>query len=262
MAAIVALTALVARVVGRQMRVARIKNDLVATVTHELKTPLSSIRMLVDTLLDGHYRGDERKTREYLELISRENERLSRLIDHFLTFSRMERDKRSFDFERTTPGRIVEEAAGAIRERLEATGFTLEVEVADRLPDLVADADAMVTVLLNLLENAMKYSGDARWIALRVFEREGGVRFEVEDHGIGMSARTARRVFDRFYQADRSLARRVGGCGLGLAIVKFVVEAHAGRVGVESRAGRGSRFSATLPAAGSAAAERLLEEGR
>lgn len=246
--AIVALTALVARQVGRQIRVARIKNDLVATVTHELKTPLASIRMLVDTLLDGHYRDDEQKTREYLELIARENARLSRLIDHFLTFSRMERDKRSFEFAEIEPARIVAEATGAIRERYEAAGFDLQVDVADDLPVVSADADAMVTVLLNLLENAMKYSADDPRVTVRVRKEDARVRFEVEDHGLGMSQRTARKAFDRFYQADRSLARRVGGCGLGLSIVKFVVEAHGGSVAVESVPGQGSTFAVALPA--------------
>ena len=246
--AIVALTALVARQVGRQIRVARIKNDLVATVTHELKTPLASIRMLVDTLLDGHYRDDEQKTREYLELIARENARLSRLIDHFLTFSRMERDKRSFEFAEIEPARIVAEATGAIRERYEAAGFDLQVDVADDLPVVSADADAMVTVLLNLLENAMKYSADDPRVTVRVRKEGARVRFEVEDHGLGMSQRTARKAFDRFYQADRSLARRVGGCGLGLSIVKFVVEAHGGSVAVESVPGQGSTFAVALPA--------------
>jgi signal transduction histidine kinase len=260
--AILALAALVARYVNRQIRVARIKNDLVATVTHELKTPLSSIRLLVDTLLEGHYQGNEQKTREYLQLISRENARLSRLIDHFLTFSRMERNKRSFDFAKVDPARIAVEAVEAIHDRYEAAGFELKTEIADGLPTIVADADAMETVLLNLLDNAIKYSGEARLVELRVSERNGSVSFEVEDHGIGMSARTARRVFDRFYQADRSLARRVGGCGLGLSIVKFVVEAHGGSVAVSSAPGEGSTFTVTLPARDSRAAGRLLEEAR
>jgi signal transduction histidine kinase len=256
--AITALAALVARYIGRQIQVARIKNDLVATVTHELKTPLSSMRMLVDTLLDGHYRQDQRKTREYLTLIARENVRLSRLIDHFLTFSRMERNKKAFDFGVVKPDRIVEEAVEAVRERFESAGFELRTEVAPDLPEVVADPDAMVTVLLNLLDNSYKYSDGDRRLTVRACKREDAICFEVEDHGIGMSSRTVRKIFDRFYQADRSLARRVGGCGLGLSIVKFVVDAHGGAIHVESKPGEGSTFTVTLPRVGSPAGNRLL----
>jgi signal transduction histidine kinase len=246
-AGIAALAALVARHIVQQVRVARLKNDLVATVTHELKTPLSSMRMLVDTLLDGHYRDDEEKTREYLELIAKENARLSRLIDHFLTFSRMERNKKAFQFEIVPPGRIVEQAMEAIGERLASAGFEVNTEIDADLPDVSADPDAMVTVLLNLLDNAYKYSDEDRRVSVRAFRRNHGVSIRVEDAGIGMAPRTLKRVFDRFYQADRSLNRRTGGCGLGLSIVDFVVRAHSGTIDVESRPGEGSTFTVTLP---------------
>jgi signal transduction histidine kinase len=245
----VLLATLAARFVGRQMRAARLKNDLVATVSHELKTPLASIRLLVDTLLEGEHR-NERRTLEYLELIARENARLSRLIDNFLSFSRMERNKRSFELARTVPATLVEEAVGAVRERFEAAGFRIEAEIAPDLPEIRADRDALITVLLNLLDNAYKYSDDDRRVAVRAREEGGRVLFEVEDHGIGMSPRASRRAFDRFYQVDESLARRTGGCGLGLSIVKFIVEAHGGRVRAESRPGEGSRFTVELPKAG------------
>ncbi len=261
-AGITALALLVARQIGRQMKVARLKNDLVATVTHELKTPLSSMRMLVDTLLDGHFRGNEPKTREYLELIARENVRLSRLIDHFLTFSRMERNKKVFQFSVVAPARIVEEALEATREKLESAGFQLEIDISPDLPEIAADPDAMITVLLNLIENSYKYSDDDRRVIMRAFELDGRVCLEVQDQGIGMSGRTVKKIFDRFYQADRSLARKTGGCGLGLSIVEFVVQAHRGEIAVESRPGRGSTFTIKLLRADSPAAGKLLEGAR
>ncbi len=248
-ASTLALAALMAWFLGRQLQLTRLKNDLVATVTHELKTPLASIRMLVDTLLDGRYE-EQQTVREYLELIARENARLSRLIENFLTFSRMERGKRSFDLTPADAAGIARDAVEAVREKFEAAGFSLEVEIAPDLPEILADADALETVVLNLLDNAYKYSRQDRRVALRVSERGGQVGIEVEDHGIGMSPRAARKVFERFYQVDRSLSRQVGGCGLGLSIVRFVVDAHGGVVEVESRPGEGSRFTVRLPATG------------
>jgi len=257
--AIVLLAALMAGYLSRQVRLARLKNDLVATVSHELKTPLASIRMLVDTLLEGHP-GDAHERREYLEMISKENARLTRLIDSFLTFSRMERNKKTFDFVPGDPAAIARTALAAVRDRFEADGFRLECEIAADLPRIVADSDALVTALLNLLDNAHKYSAEVKHVRLDVVRRGEHVCFEVSDRGIGMTGRAARRVFDRFYQADQRLARRAGGCGLGLSIVKFVVDAHSGSVDVSSRPGQGSTFTVKLPCAGSPAAERI-EEG-
>jgi signal transduction histidine kinase len=240
----VAMAALVARLVARQMRIARLKNDLVATVSHELKTPLASIRLLTETLLDGHYE-DAEKTREYLDLISNENTRLGRLIDNFLAFSRMERGKAAFDLGPADPRQIVEDALAAVGEKMD-----VEVRVEEHLPRVTADRDAMVTVLVNLLDNAHKYSQDDRRVTLRVRREGGDVCFDVEDRGIGLSRRAARKVFDRFYQVDRSLSREVGGVGLGLSIVRFIVDAHGGSVDVTSELGKGSTFTVRLPGGG------------
>ncbi|UCE59756.1 MAG: HAMP domain-containing histidine kinase [Phycisphaerales bacterium] len=250
------LAGLLAHYIGRQMRLTRLKNDLVATVTHELKTPLSSMRVLVDTLLDGQYE-DKHITREYLELIAKENIRLSRLIDNFLSFSRMERNKRSFDFREVAPSDVVAAAIDATREKFESAGFRVETQVPSDLPALYADADAIVGVLLNLLDNAYKYSDNDRHVIVRAYEDAGAVCFDVEDHGIGLSRRAARRVFDRFYRVDQRLSRKTEGCGLGLDIVQFVVTSHGGEVAVESQPGEGSKFTVRLPAAGSEEAAKL-----
>ena len=247
---IIALLALlVARYVGRQMRLTRLKNDLIATVSHELKTPLSAMRILVDTLVEGRYR-DSGQVREYLSLIARENARLSRLIDNFLTFSRMERDKRAFEMSDLAPGDIVEAAADAVRERFASPGCRLSVELSGDLPTITGDRDALVTMLVNLLDNAWKYTGQTKDVHLRARAVDGHVRFEVSDNGLGLSRRAIKRVFDRFYQVDRSLSRTAGGCGLGLSIVRFIVTAHGGSIDVQSQPGEGSTFAVTLPAAG------------
>jgi len=246
-AAMAVLAIFIARGFGRQVALARLKNDLVANVSHELKTPLTAMRAIVDTLLDAE-RFDEKTTREYLELLATENARLSRLIENFLTFSRLERNKFKFEFARIRPQQVVEGAVAALGERGHAPGCTFESHVAADLPSIHGDADALVTALLNLLDNAWKYSGDEKRIVLRTEARNGNVCFAVEDNGIGLSPSECRRVFDRFYQTDQRLARAAGGCGLGLSIVQSIVEAHHGSVRVKSEPGRGSTFTIEIPA--------------
>ena len=245
----VIFSVLVVRSLGRQMRLANLKNDLVATVTHELKTPLASMRLLVDTLLDGEHH-DDRRTREYLELISKENTRLSRLIEDFLGFSRMERNKQTFEMMEMAPGDVAVAAAEAVRGRFDGNRCRFDVEIAEGLPPIVGDSDALSTVLVNLLDNAYKYTSDDKEIVLRAYSENGQIVFAVQDNGIGLSGRSAKRVFNRFYQIDEGLSRSGSGVGLGLAIVKFIVDAHKGEVSVASRPGEGSTFMVRLPTAG------------
>jgi signal transduction histidine kinase len=233
--------------VGRQIRLNRLKNDFVATVTHELKTPLSSMRMLVDTLLEGRTR-DSQQVREYLELIARENQRLSRMIDNFLTFSRMERNKQAFTMQYCPPAKIVQSAVEVVANRFEQTGVKFTQDIESGLAGISADSDAMVMVLVNLLDNAFKYTSSDKQISLRAYRDSSRICFEVRDNGRGMTRKVMRRIFDRFYQADPHLNRTAEGCGLGLSIVQFIVKAHGGRITVESTPGKGSTFTVSLPA--------------
>ncbi len=239
--------ALAAKSIGKQVRLNRLKNDFIATVTHELKTPLASMRVLVDTLIDGNYHDPQQAT-EYLQLVSKENERLSRLIDNFLTFSRMERNKQAFQMRRVSPILIARTAAEAVKTKFDRAGCSFEMEIGENLPDVKADPDAMVTVLVNLLDNACKYSYDEKRISLRVYGEDDSVYWAVTDNGVGIPRRAARRIFKRFYQVDRSLSRRAEGCGLGLSIAKFIIDAHSGSIRVESKPGQGSTFTLRLPA--------------
>lgn len=234
------------RAVNQQIKMNRLKNDFIATVTHELKTPLSSMRVLVDTLLEGNYEDAKTTVPEYLGLIASENKRLSHLIDSFLTFSRMERNKQVFDFEAVSPKDIAAAGAEAAQTKLNGDHCEFTLEIEDALPAVAADKDAMVTVLVNLLENACKYSGDNKQISLHVFQRNGDICFEVNDNGIGISKRVQKKIFNRFYQADNRLSRSVEGCGLGLSIVKFIVDAHKGKIDVKSDPGKGSVFTIRL----------------
>ncbi|MFC1763930.1 sensor histidine kinase [Planctomycetota bacterium] len=230
----------------RQARLHQLKNDFIATVTHELKTPLASMRLLVDTLIEGRYR-DAQQVTEYLQLVAKENARLTGLIENFLTFSRMERNKRTFTIQ-ATPGRdIALDAAEAMSTKLTTSTCRFTADIPTELADVVADHDAMVTVLVNLLDNAYKYSGDDKEIVLGAREQNGHVCFRVTDNGLGIPRRAQKRIFSKFYQVDRRLTRPTEGCGLGLSIVRFIVDAHHGSVRVESRVGKGSTFTVCIP---------------
>jgi len=172
---------------------------------------------------------------------------LSGLIDNFLTFSRMERNKQKFDIIQTNPASIAQAAVEAVRTKFDKKHCEGKVEISKNLPDIMADHDAMVTVLVNLLDNACKYSYDNKQIQLKVFSENNCICFSVKDNGIGMSRRQIRKIFNRFYQADSTLSRRAEGTGLGLSIVKFIVDAHKGKITVDSKPGEGSTFTVTLP---------------
>ena len=231
----------------RQTRLAALRSDLVSAVSHELKTPLASMRLLVDALLDDE-RLDETKTRDYLRLMAGENERLTRLIDNFLTFSRLERKRQQFMFKPTRPGEVAHQALTAMPEsRRGSAGPRVEID-AD-LPLVSADVDALVTVLLNLLDNAYKYTPADQRIALRVARDRDSVVFAVEDNGVGIAPREQKRIFRRFYRVDQRLAG-AGGSGLGLSIVQGIVRAHGGRIQVQSAPGKGSTFAIHLPCLG------------
>lgn len=242
------LTFVVARFLTAQMRLARLKSNLVSTVSHELKTPLASMRALVETLLAGRVRG-EPQAREYLELVAKENQRLSHLIENFLTFSRLERGQHKFRFEPVAPAVLVENAMSAMKERLSNGACEFRQEVAPDLPDVNADADAIATVLINLLDNAFKYTEKDKRLDLRAYADSSDVCFEVQDNGIGLNSTEVSRIFDQFYQVDQSLTRQRGGCGLGLSIVRYIVQAHGGRVEVQCQPERGSMFRVRLPQA-------------
>ena len=246
-------TLLATRVLRRRLALARLKNDLAATVSHELKTPLASMRVLIDTLLDSD-RLHEPTTREYLQLVAAENERLSRLIENFLTFARLERGKHAFTFSPLPASQVVDAVVDAVRERLSTPGCRFEWRVAPDLPDIHADLDALSTALINLLDNAWKYSGDIKHIVLRARVENGQVEFSVQDNGVGIAPRETKCIFQSFYQVDQRLSRRGGGCGLGLSIVQSIVSAHDGHVSVGSEPGRGSTFTISLPAAARPAA--------
>jgi len=236
----------VGQTLRRHLRVARMKTDLVAAASHELRTPLASMRVLVDGLL-AETELDPAKTREYLEMMATENARLSRLIENFLTFSRLERRRYPLTFAPVHPSVIVGTAIDAVRDRLSETS-TLEVDVPSSLPAVLVDREAVSTALVNLLDNALKYTpADKRIVVRACGAGDGFVQFTVSDNGIGIPVREHRRIFKRFHRVDRRLARETGGVGLGLSIVELIAREHGGTVTVRSEPGEGSTFTLRMP---------------
>ena len=230
----------------RHLRLTRLKTDLVAAASHELRSPLASMRVLVDGLLADDPL-EPKKTREYLEMLAVENARLSRLIENFLTFSLLERNRHRFVFAPSEPAAIVAAAVEAVRDRI-PEGCDLQVEVPPSLPSVMADAEALRTALINLLENALKYTpGDKRIVVRAGRDGNGSVMFAVEDNGIGIPIREQRRIFRRFYRVDQRLSRETSGVGLGLSIVELIARGHRGSVSVHSAPGSGSTFTLRVP---------------
>jgi signal transduction histidine kinase len=234
--------------VRRQIELHELKSTSVATVAHELRTPLGSMRMLVDTLREGRYRG-EQQLRDYLELIATENDRLARLAENFLSFSRLDRDGQDLDITAVNPRAVAEQAVASLRSRLEAPGCTFSPDVPDSLPEIRADADALAQVLTNLLDNALKYTEAEKRIALRARTDAGMLVFTVEDNGIGIPRDHRQSIFEPFHQVDQKLSRSREGCGLGLAIVHRIVSAHGGKIEVASEPEKGSVFTVRIPLA-------------
>jgi len=237
------------RVVRRESEMARLKSDFVANVSHDLKTPLSLIRMFAETL-EMNRVPDEGTRREYYGVITRETERLTRLIDNVLDFSRIEGGRQRYDIVPTAVEPLVQEVLEAFRHPLAQQGFKVDVDIEPDLPELPLDAAALKQALANLVDNAVKYSGEHRRLRVSARRRGGEVALEVADDGIGIPAAETQRIFQKFYRVGRSETQGRRGSGVGLALVKHIVEAHRGHVSVESRPGAGSRFTLHLPLGG------------
>jgi len=237
-----------ARALYLHARLSRLKTDFVSLVSHELRTPLTSIRMFIETLALGRVK-DPEQTQEVLELLQRETERLSAMIERVLDWARLESGRQRYRKEPLSARQIIDTSLEAFRAQRLDSQVQLRCDVPEPLPPLEGDREALAGALLNLLHNAYKYSGGNKRIELRAGARNGGVDIEVEDHGVGISKRDRKRVFDRFYRVDNLLTRQTEGSGLGLSISRRIIEAHGGKLTVRSELGKGSTFTIHLPAA-------------
>ena len=238
---------------SREIRLSRLQTDFVSNVSHELRTPLTSIRMFVETLQSGRLR-DPAKIGECLDLLGRETDRLSRMIERVLDLTRMEAGRRTYEFEDVSVRELVDGALQALRSHTlldDVDVASVAVDLPGHLPLLRVDRDAIVEALLNLLQNAVRYTPSPRRIRVSAEPRGAWVGVSVEDNGPGIEPRHRRRIFEKFYQADTLLSSttRSRGSGLGLSIVRAVVRGHGGRVELRTTLGAGSRFTVWLPAA-------------
>jgi len=237
---------LVWRDVRRELRIAEMRSRFVSAVSHELKTPLTAIRMFAETLQMGRS-ADPEVQAEYLETIVDESERLTRLLNNVLDFSKIERGQKAYRREPTCLAEIVESSARAMRYPLEQQQFGLDVQVEDGMPPARVDRDAIEQAILNLLANAMKYSGESRDIALRLGRANGFAVIGVADHGIGIEPDQQARIFEQFYRVPTKRNEGIPGTGLGLTLVRHIAEAHGGHVSVDSVPDQGSTFTIHLP---------------
>jgi len=234
------------RTLYREARLSRLKTDFVSLVSHELRTPLTSIRLFIDMLALGRVK-DPNEMQTVLDLLAKETARLSSMIEKVLDWSRIEGGERAYHREIQPVMRVVDVAVTAFRTSRVGATMNFTVEVSEALPDIDVDRDAISGALLNLLQNAFKYTGETKRIALRVLTDGDGVVIEVEDNGVGIARREQRRIFERFYRIDSLLTRETEGSGLGLSIAQRIVQAHRGKISIDSAPGKGSTFRLHLP---------------
>lgn len=237
---------LIGRDISRESETTRLKTEFVHNVSHELKTPLSLIRLYGETLQTREHLSDPDKKEAY-EIITKESERLSHLINNILDFSKIEMGKKEFNFQKCSLHNLVAETLASYRYHLENNGFILEENLSNDIPAMQLDREAIAGVFINLLSNALKYSQEKKEIIVRLFNEGDFAVLQVEDKGIGIPQKELSNIFQRFYKIRQEETAETGGSGLGLTLVKHIVEAHKGRVEVQSQQGTGSIFSIYLP---------------
>lgn len=239
------------RSVNKQVALARLKSDFVSNVSHELRTPLALIRLYAETLELGRITTSEKKN-EYYAIIRKESERLTALINNILDFSRIEAGRKEYDFKETDIAELVRNTLDSYRFQIEQQGFALEEQIEPNIPKVRVDREAIARALVNLVNNALKYSDHEKFLGVKLYREQSVLKLEVIDRGIGIERHEQSRIFEKFYRTCDPLVHNTKGSGLGLSLVRHITEAHGGDVEVESTPGRGSKFTLKLPIAGGA----------
>jgi len=237
-------------VVSKEMALARLKSDFVSNVSHELRTPLALIRLYAETLELGRITTREKK-QQYYRIVRKESERLTALINNILDFSRIEAGRKEYEFRETDIGDLVHNTLDSYRYQIESQGFAFEEKIDDNLPPVVVDREAIARAVVNLVNNALKYSADDKFLGVKLYRDNGSVKLEVVDHGIGIARRDQAKIFEKFYRTGDPLVHNTKGSGLGLSLVRHITEAHGGEIEVDSTPGKGSKFVLSLPLSGS-----------
>lgn len=234
------------QIINKELSLSKMKSDFISTVSHEFKSPLTSIRQMSEMLFNERIDTESRK-KEYYAIMLEQSERLSHLIDNILDFSRIEEGKKAFRFEKTKLPELINDVKSAFQNRISSEGFSVSLTVPKILPEIAIDKEAIQQVLYNLLDNAYKYSGDSKNIKIMAESTGDFVKISIKDFGIGIQEEDQPKIFNHFFRGGNELTRSVKGSGIGLTIVKKIVEAHHGTVTLESILGKGSIFHVTLP---------------
>jgi signal transduction histidine kinase len=234
------------QIINRELVLSKMKSDFISTVSHEFKSPITSVRQMTEMLYDERIKSESRK-KEYYAVMLEQTERLSHLIDNILDFSRIEEGRKEFRFEPTDMDELITHVRSVFQKSVAEEGFVVSLSIPERLPELVIDKDAIQQVIYNLLDNAYKYSGNSRKICLEAKKTGSSIKISVQDFGIGIQRDDRNKIFDRFYRGGKELTRSIKGSGIGLTIVKKIIESHHGTVSFESTPGKGSTFFVILP---------------
>ncbi len=243
----------------RAQALARQQLEFVATVSHELRTPLAVIRSAADNLADGVV-DDEARVKQYGDLVRREGVRLTDLVEQILEFAGLQSGQRSLARRAVDIGDVLRDVAAASHATVRGSIPAIELSIDDGLPGVLGDEAALRRVFQNLVGNAAKYGADAAWIGIRARRSADHVDVTVSDRGIGIAPADQKHIFDPFYRAPDVVSAQIQGAGLGLSLVRRIVEAHGGRIAVESAPGRGSAFTVTLPIARGGTSEGVVGE--
>ena len=234
--------------VSKEMALARLKSDFVSNVSHELRTPLALIRLYAETLELGRITTQEKK-QQYYRIIRKESERLTALINNILDFSRIEAGRKEYEFREADIAELVRNTLDSYRYQIEQQGFAFEESIDSNLPAVPVDREAIARALVNLVNNALKYSNDEKFLGVKLYRENGVLKLEVADRGIGIARRDQSKIFEKFYRTGDPLVHNTKGSGLGLSLVRHITQAHGGEIAVESTPGKGSKFTLSLPLA-------------